>query len=144
MEIIQGHIQVELQLAVAITCWWLSSHWTLAGQIDMTILEVLDMLLLWVHYIRNVPSHWLHVPSWWILRTILRLDRRPVPAGACTHACTCEAQGDAMEACVHRMLYSRLYNLVWTSFAIRTLAELGSTYGIGLLYSVSAPRGMER
>jgi hypothetical protein len=46
--------------------------------------------------------------------------RLTVPAGASCMHCG-EAQGDTMEACVHRMLYCS-YNLVWTSFALRTLA----------------------
>jgi hypothetical protein len=74
----------------------------------------------------------------------LRLDQKIDGASGCLHSCMhCgEAQGDTMEACVHRMLYrSRLYNLVWTSFAsgLWPKAELGSTHGIGLgvFYSVS-------
>jgi hypothetical protein len=53
----------------------------------------------------------------------LRLDQKIDGASGCLHSCMhCgEAQGDTMEACVHRMLYW-LYNLVWTSFALRTLA----------------------
>jgi hypothetical protein len=51
-------------------------------------------------------------------------DQKIDGASGCLHSCMhCgEAQGDTMEACVHRMLYARLYNLVWTSFALRTLA----------------------
>jgi hypothetical protein len=44
--------------------------------------------------------------------------RLTVPAGACTHACIAARLSDTMEACVHRMLYHWLYNLVWTSFAL--------------------------
>jgi hypothetical protein len=69
----------------------------------------------------------------------LRLDQRDGASG-CLHSCMhCgEAQGDTMEACT-ACCTARLYNLVWTSFALRTLAELGSTHGIGLgvFYSVS-------
>jgi hypothetical protein len=53
----------------------------------------------------------------------LRLDQKIDGASGCLHSCMhCgEAQGDTMEACVHRCT-ARLYNLVWTSFALRTLA----------------------
>jgi hypothetical protein len=36
---------------------------------------------------------------------------------------------------------ARLYNLVWTSFAsgLWPKAELGSTHGIGLVYSILSP-----
>jgi hypothetical protein len=70
----------------------------------------------------------------------LRLDQKIDGASGCLHSCMhCgEAQGDTMEACT-ACCTARLYNLVWTSFALRTLAELGSTHGIGLgvFYSVS-------
>jgi hypothetical protein len=36
----------------------------------------------------------------------LRLDQKIDGASGCLHSCMhCEAQGDTMEACVHRMLY---------------------------------------
>jgi hypothetical protein len=52
----------------------------------------------------------------------LRLDQKIDGASGCLHSCMhCgEAQGDTMEACVHRMLYCSA--AVWTSFALRTLA----------------------
>jgi hypothetical protein len=42
---------------------------------------------------------------------------------------------------VHRMLYYRLYNLVWTSFALRTLAsKLNCEATMGsLVYSILSP-----
>jgi hypothetical protein len=51
----------------------------------------------------------------------LRLDQKIDGASGCLHSCMhCgEAQGDTMEACA--MLYCSA-NLVWTSFALRTLA----------------------
>jgi hypothetical protein len=54
----------------------------------------------------------------------LRLDQKIDGASGCLHSCMhCgEAQGDTMEACVHRMLYCSAVHLVWTSFALRTLA----------------------
>jgi hypothetical protein len=48
--------------------------------------------------------------------------RLTVPAGACTHACMRRAQGDTMEACVHRMLYCSAVQSSVDSFALRTLA----------------------
>jgi hypothetical protein len=45
---------------------------------------------------------------------------------------------------VHRMLYcSAWYNLVWTSFSpgLWPKAELGSTHGIGSLYSIHLQNG---
>jgi hypothetical protein len=43
-----------------------------------------------------------------------------------------------MEACVHRTPYCSAVQLVWTSFAsdFGLKAELGSTHGIGLAYSI--------
>jgi hypothetical protein len=70
----------------------------------------------------------------------LRLDQKIDGASGCSCMHCGEAQGDTMEACVHRMLYCSAVHLVWTSF-LRTWpkAELGSTHGIGLgvFYSVS-------
>jgi hypothetical protein len=53
----------------------------------------------------------------------LRLDQKIDGASGCLHSCMhCgEAQGDTMEACT-ACCTARLYNLVWTSFALRTLA----------------------
>jgi hypothetical protein len=53
-----------------------------------------------------------------------------------------EAQGDTMEACVHRMLYCSAVQSSVDEFRSQDFglkAELGSTYGIGLgvFYSVS-------
>jgi hypothetical protein len=51
----------------------------------------------------------------------LRLDQKIDGASGCLHSCmAAEAQGDTMEACAR--CTARLYNLVWTSFALRTLA----------------------
>jgi hypothetical protein len=61
--------------------------------------------------------------------------RLTVPAGACTHACIAAAQGDTMEACVHRMLYRSAVQSSVDEFRSQDFgpkAELGSTHGIGL------------
>jgi hypothetical protein len=67
--------------------------------------------------------------------------RLTVPAGACTHACIAARLRVIPWKLACTVRTARLYNLVWTSFALRTLAkaELGSTHGIGLgvFYSVS-------
>jgi hypothetical protein len=44
-----------------------------------------------------------------------------VPA-QCLHSCMRRAQGDTMEACVHRMLYCSAVQSSVDSFALRTLA----------------------
>jgi hypothetical protein len=49
-----------------------------------------------------------------------------------------------MEACVHRMLYARLYNLSSVDVSLSGLwpkAELGSTHGIDLVYSILSQNG---
>jgi hypothetical protein len=53
----------------------------------------------------------------------LRLDQIDGASG-CLHSCMhCgEAQGDTMEACVHHAVLLGCTILVWTSFALRTLA----------------------
>jgi hypothetical protein len=69
--------------------------------------------------------------------------RLTVPAGATLMHALRQAQGDTMEACVHRMLHcSAVCNLVWTSFALRTFlqAELGSL-GSDLVYSICLQNG---
>jgi hypothetical protein len=67
----------------------------------------------------------------------LRLDQK-IDGAACLHSCMhCgEAQGDTMEACVHRMLYcSAVQSSVDVSLSgLWPKAELGSTHGIGLVY----------
>jgi hypothetical protein len=72
----------------------------------------------------------------------LQLDQKIDGASGCLHSCMhCgEAQGDTMEACVHRMLYcSAVQSSVDVSLSgLWPKAELGSTHGIGLgvFYSV--------
>jgi hypothetical protein len=53
-----------------------------------------------------------------------------------------EAQGDTMEACVHRMLYCSAVQSSVDEFRSQDFgpkAELGSTHGIGLVYSILSP-----
>jgi hypothetical protein len=51
------------------------------------------------------------------------LDQEIDSASGCLHSCMhlARLRGDTMEACVHCMLYCSA-DLVWTSFALRTLA----------------------
>jgi hypothetical protein len=65
--------------------------------------------------------------------------RLTVPAVLALHACG-EAQGDTMEACVHRMLYCSAVQSSVDEFRSQDFGlKLGSTHGIGLgvFYSVS-------
>jgi hypothetical protein len=66
----------------------------------------------------------------------LRLDQKIDGASGCLHSCMhCgEAQGDTMEACVHRMLYCSAVQSSVDEFlsGLWPKAELGSTHGIGL------------
>jgi hypothetical protein len=76
----------------------------------------------------------------------LRLDRISVPAGACTQPYIGEAQGDTMEACVHRILYCSAVQSSVDGFALRTLfLELGSfTVGRDLVYSILSQNGTDK
>jgi hypothetical protein len=70
----------------------------------------------------------------------LRLDQKIDGASGCLHSCMhCgEAQGDhgLCTACCT----ARLYNLVWTSFALRTLAlNWEAPMGSDLVYSILSP-----
>jgi hypothetical protein len=74
----------------------------------------------------------------------LQLDQKIDGASGCLHSCMhCgEAQGDTMEACVHRMLYCSAVQSSVGRVSLSGLwpkAELGSTHGIrlGVFYSVS-------
>jgi hypothetical protein len=73
----------------------------------------------------------------------LRLDQKIDGASGCLHSCMhCgEAQGDTMEACVHRMLYCSAHNLVWTSFAQDFGLKLNweAPMGSDLVYSILSP-----
>jgi hypothetical protein len=67
--------------------------------------------------------------------------RLTVPAGVCTHACiAARLRVIPWKLACTACCTARLYNLVWTSFALGLWpkAELGSTHGIGLgvFYSV--------
>jgi hypothetical protein len=71
----------------------------------------------------------------------LRLDQKIDGASGCLHCMHCgEAQGDTMEACVHRMLYCSAVQSSVDEFRSQDFGlKLGSTHGIGLgvFYSVS-------
>jgi hypothetical protein len=60
--------------------------------------------------------------------------RLTVPAGACTHACIGEAQGDTMEACVHRMLYCS---------AVQSSVDEFRSQDFGLKLNWEAPMGSD-
>jgi hypothetical protein len=81
--------------------------------------------------------------EWKLCVLDLRLDQKIDGASGCLHSCMhCgEAQGDTMEACVHRMLYCSAVQSSVDEFlsGLWPKAELGSTHGIGLgvFYSVS-------
>jgi hypothetical protein len=60
--------------------------------------------------------------------------RLTVPAGACTHAYGGEAQGDTMEACVHRMLYCS---------AVQSSVDEFRSQDFGLKLNWEAPMGSD-
>jgi hypothetical protein len=60
--------------------------------------------------------------------------RLTVPAGACTHAHCGEAQGDTMEACVHRMLYCS---------AVQSSVDEFRSQDFGLKLNWEAPMGSD-
>jgi hypothetical protein len=68
---------------------------------------------------------------------------RRLTVPGCLHACIARLRVIPWKLACTACCTARLYNLVWTSFAsgLWPKAELGSTHGIGLVYSILFQNG---